>query len=56
MFFPNHELNESDIRLKTLPEYVRDFNISSLAPVNVDNLDEGFFMVVDLVANKINRY
>jgi protocatechuate 3,4-dioxygenase beta subunit len=56
IFFPNHELNNSDIKLKTLPEYVRDLNISSIAPVNIDNIDEGFFMVVDLVANKINRY
>ena len=56
IFFPDHQLNNSDIKLKTLPIHARELLISSIAPVNVEDLDEGFFMVVNLVANVINKY
>ncbi|MBT4989884.1 MAG: hypothetical protein HOM96_05050 [Rickettsiales bacterium] len=56
IFFPNHQLNSSDIRLKKLSEPVRNLLMSSIAPVNQEELDEGFYMVIDLIANVINRY
>lgn len=55
IFFQDHQLNNSDIRLKKLPEPVKSLLISGIAPINQDNIDEGFYMVVDLVANVINN-
>ena len=56
IFFPDHQLNNSDIRLKKLPEAIRNLLISDIAPVNQDELEEGFYMVIDLIANVINPY
>jgi protocatechuate 3,4-dioxygenase, beta subunit len=51
IFFQDHQLNDSDIRLKKLPKPMKDLLIADVAPVNQDNVDEGFYMVIDLVAN-----
>ena len=55
-YFPDHILNENDAMLNSLDEFNRELIISELVPVNYNNLDEGYFMLVDIIIDGISAY
>ncbi len=56
IYFPEHILNDADSELSSLDPFSKDLLISELVPVNMDNLNEGFFMFFDVTLDGVSKY
>lgn len=56
IYFPEHILNDADAELNSLDPFSKDLLVSELVPVNMDNLNEGFFMFFDVTLDGVSRY